>query len=186
MPYYNDGKFTYMDDYGQARADGGINQLDGKDPGWHTVSTFEDGGQFGSISTTTKVATGFLIFSGQDLEVQQVDSNAVKVDANGVPYAGKDTAEYPTGPPDKPWWDVDSDSMMPKPMENLPPGSIQPNLEYNQAALGANTLIVQGRAGARRIARTGPARPAAVVCQLPGERRRTRAGGGADIHRGQG
>lgn len=144
MPYYSDGKYTYMDDYGQGRADGGINELDGHDPGWHTVSTFEGGGQFGSISSTTKWATGLLIATGQDLEVQQVDPDALRVDANGVPFAGKDIAEFPTGPPDKAWWDVTSDTMMPKPLENLPAGSIQPNLKYNEVALGANALIVQG------------------------------------------
>lgn len=142
MPYYSDGHKVYMEDSGQERADGGINQLDGKDPGWHTVSYFANPGTFGSVSTSTKVITAGLIFTGEDLETTETDPGAVEIDANGVPHAGGDV-EDAFGPQDKAWWDVDSDTMMPKPQENLPPGSIQPNLEYNQAALGANTLLVQ-------------------------------------------
>ncbi len=143
MPYYSDGKYTYMDDDGQTRTDGGINQLDGNDPGWHDVYTYTGAGSFGKITGTTRLATVFLIGSGQDVQVKPLDPDAVRVGKNGVPYAGGDIAEYPEGPPDKAWWDVDSDAMMPKPLENPVKGAIEPNLEYNAPALGANTLAVQ-------------------------------------------
>jgi hypothetical protein len=143
MPYYQDGKNIYMADDGATPPNGGINELDGQDPGWSTVATYSGLGQFGTISGWTKAAAAFLVGSGQELESNPTDPGAVTVNNDGVPFAGHDVAEPSMGPADKPWWDVDSDTMMPKPMENLPPGSIQPNLEYNEAALGGASLLVQ-------------------------------------------
>lgn len=121
MPYYNDGKNTYLDDGGQNRADGGINQLDGKDPGWHSVSDCEGGGSFGSISGITRAATIFLIATGQNLEVSQVDPGAVAVGPDAKPRAGEDVRESPGGPPDKEWWDVTSPTAIPENVESSHP-----------------------------------------------------------------
>jgi hypothetical protein len=151
MPYYQDGKNIYMADDGATPPNGGINELDGQDPGWTTVATYSGLGQFGTISGWTKAAAAFLIGTGQELETNPTDPGAVTVNNDGVPFAGHDVPEPSMGPADKPYWDVDSDTMMPKPMEDLPPGSIQPNLEYNEAALGGASLLVQAGQAATAV-----------------------------------
>ncbi len=145
MPYYNDGKNTYMDDDDGPAPDGGIEQLDGKDPGWHTVSTWTGAGQYGSVSTATKVATAFLIGTGQDLETTETDANAVTVGPDGRPYAGNDTKSMPSAPPDKEWWDVKSPTAFPENIESSDPRvtAMQPDLEWQEPALGASALLVQ-------------------------------------------
>lgn len=114
MPYYrdDDGR-VYMADDGATADDGGIEQLDGHDPGWTTVSTYNAVNQFGSISGTTKLATAFLIGTGQEVETTQTDPDAVMVDSSGRAYAGDDVAAASQGPPDKAYWDVTSKTMFP-------------------------------------------------------------------------
>jgi hypothetical protein len=143
MPYFRDGQHVYMADAGGPSPNGGIEQLDGNDPGWTTIGTYVGLGQFGSISAKTKGATAILIGTGQELDTTSTDPRAVAVDPKGFPHVGLTPGELPSGPEDKPFWDLDSDSMMPKHMEGLPPGSMQPDNEYNQAALGAGSLLVQ-------------------------------------------
>jgi hypothetical protein len=113
MPYFQQGEHVYMADDGQARTDGGIEQLDGHDPGWSTIAEYRGQNQYGSISSGTKLATGFLIATGQDLETTQTDSSAVVIGPDGTPYAGNDVHEVPEAPPDKAYWDVTSKTMFP-------------------------------------------------------------------------
>lgn len=114
MPYLQQGEHVYMADDGQVRADGGIYQLDGNDPGWTTVATYSGLNNFGHISATTKSATILLIATGQELETTQTDPGAVRIGPDGTAYAGHDVTEIPQSPQDKAYWDIESQTMMPE------------------------------------------------------------------------
>lgn len=144
-PYYSDGKHVYLSDTGTPRADGGINDLDGNDPGWHTVESYVGPGQFGTVSQSTKLIIFGENLTGQELEVNPVDSKDVGISGDGQPVyqGGADHAEAKL-PADKPYWDAKPPDRH-DPSDPRPP---EPPFNPTEAALGANALGLQGADGA--------------------------------------
>ena len=133
-PYYSDGQHVYFTDGGATRDDGGINQLDGRDPGWHTVTSYTGVNQFGHIGTSTKVIVAGEVLGGQELETNPTDPGAVSIGPDGKPELGDTHDNRFEAPADKPYWDVDQ----PKEGEEYGPGE--------QIKAGASATIQTGQA----------------------------------------
>ncbi|MGX7681030.1 hypothetical protein ACSMXN_19250 [Jatrophihabitans sp. DSM 45814] len=124
-PYYSDGSHVFLDDANGITPSGGINELDGRDPGWHRVSIATGLAAFGSISPATKIATGLASSSGtggpngRDLTVSITAPQDVRVGSNGVPQQGDARKSVAGTPTDKPYWDVRSTTSHPS--DELPP-----------------------------------------------------------------
>ncbi|MDQ1750158.1 MAG: hypothetical protein QOE71_1214 [Pseudonocardiales bacterium] len=123
-PYYTDGHYVYLAD-GASRADGGIAQLDGHDPGWHTVVVTTGTAAFGSIGTSTAAATLMAFLSGTEgssgraVSVNVVTPDNVRVTRDGVPYDGGRHQAVARMPANKPYAEVVS--KMSHPHDELPP-----------------------------------------------------------------
>ncbi|MDQ1736766.1 MAG: hypothetical protein QOH56_3017, partial [Pseudonocardiales bacterium] len=110
-PYYADGHYVYLAD-GASRGDGGIAQLDGHDPGWHSVVMATGTAAFGSIGRSTGAATLMAFLSGtegssgQSVSVNVVTPDNVRVTQDGVPYDGGKHQAVAKTPTNKPYADV--------------------------------------------------------------------------------